>query len=239
VTQPNTPSYDPTLAIAERQLGILAELSDLGMEAARAFTTSAVASAKAAETILEQEYFMPEVGRARACGAKDAAESFQKVSRSIRLTLMLEMNVGEIARDIRAGVVTYIGGIAHRKTDGAETGAAAEARRLIGPSDGVFTGLADDRDTDLRSRDSNTERLYDYERPDRLPRAPLRETVEQICDDLGATVDWNRWTLHPGARRDETLPFPPPPDQAQPPPGSSSDAPSPPSPLQDREVVGP
>ena len=56
----------------------------MAMAASRAFTASAVASAKAAEAILADEYFMPEVGRARACGAKDAAESLQKVTRAVR-----------------------------------------------------------------------------------------------------------------------------------------------------------
>ena len=188
MTQTTDASPDPILAIAERQLAILAELSALGMEAARAFTTSAVASAQTAEVILKEDWFVPEVGRARACGAKEAAESFQKVSRSVRLTLVLEMNVAEIARDVRAGVVTYIGGIAHRKSPGetpAVEGGCADKR---GSS-------SDERDTDLRSRDANTERLYEYERPDILPQETFRETVERICDDLGTAIDWASGTI--------------------------------------------
>ena len=179
MTQPTDAPADPILAIAERQLAILAELSALGMEAARAFTTSAVASAETAKVILEEDWFVPEVGRARACGAKEAAESFQKVSRSVRLTLVLEMNVAEIARDVRAGVVTYIGGIAHRKRDGGTP-----------PVQDGLQVRRDDRDRDPRSRDANSERPYEVERPETLPRAPFRETVDRICDDLGAAVDW-------------------------------------------------
>ncbi len=121
---------DPTLDIAERQLAMLGELAEMAMTTARAFTASAVASAKAAEAILDDKYFVPEVGRANACGAKDAAESLQKVTRAVRLTLMLEMKVAEIVRDIRAGVVTHIGGFAGHKDAG---GTPADQRRSSGP----------------------------------------------------------------------------------------------------------
>ena len=188
MTQPIDAAADPILAIAERQLAILAELSALGMEAARAFTTSAIASAKTAEVILKEDWFVPEVGRARACGAKEAAESFQKVSRSVRLTLVLEMNVAEIARDVRAGIVTYIGGIAHRKS-------AGETPSIQNERADSRSSSSDERDTDRRSRDANTERLYEYERPDILPQETFRETVERICDDLGAAIDWASGTI--------------------------------------------
>ena len=144
---------------------MLGELAEMAMAAARAFTGSAIASAKAEEAVLADEAFVPEVGRARACGAKAAAESFQKAARAVRLTLMLEMNLAEIVRDIRAGRVTYLGGLAVRKESGLDAGARA-----------------DDGDRDRRSRDARTERLVDVEAaghpaPRAVPRhggAPLR-----------------------------------------------------------------
>ena len=183
-----TPTDDPTLHIAERQLAMLGELAQMAMAASRAFTASANASAKAAEAILDDEYFMPEVGRARACGAKDAAESLQKVTRAVRLTLVLEMKVAEIVRDIRTGVVTYIGGAPVRKDAGAPT----DGPRSFSRSAGVPAGsCSDDRDR----RDRDAERLFDIERPDILPRAPYRDTVDQISADFGATVDWSAWRV--------------------------------------------
>ena len=190
MTQPLAPHPDPTLELAERQLALLGELADMAMAAARAFTASGIASAKAEEMILGEEYFTPEVGRAKACGARDAAESLQKVYRAVRLTLMLQMNMAEIVRDIRAGRVTYLGGIAVRK----DAGVPAEAPRA----------LSDDRDPDRRRRNSNSAHLIDIERPDTLPRAPFRAAVEHVCGDFGATVDWTTWRLKPPDLTSET-----------------------------------
>ncbi len=187
-------SPDPTIEIAERQLAMLGELAEMAMVAARAFTVSAVASAKAAEAILDDKYFVPEVGRAHACGAKDAAESLQKVTRAARLTLMLEMKVAEIARDIRAGVVTYLSGTAHRKDAGgtpAVLGGLLDRQSPPRPSSrGLAGSCLKDRDRDR----PETERA-EFERPDIIPRAAFRDTVEVICADDGATVDWSEWTI--------------------------------------------
>ncbi len=186
---------DPTLAVAERQLAMLGELAEMAMTAARAFTASATASAKAAEAILDDKYFMPEVGRANACGAKDAAESLQKVTRAVRLTLMLEMKVAEIARDIRAGIVTYSGGVSFRKDAGgtpADQDGLRVRQSLSRPSSGELAGsCSDDRDR----HECDAERLIDIERLDILPRAAFRETVDRICADIGAVVDWSTWQV--------------------------------------------
>ncbi len=207
------PRTDPTLDLAERQLAMLGELAEMAMTAARAFTASAVASAKAAEAILDDEYFMPEVGRANACGARDAAESLQKVTRAVRLTLMLEMKVAEIVRDVRAGVVTHIGGIANSKEAGetpADQGALQVRQSLSRPLSREPAGsCSSDRESNRTSRDRDAEHLIDIERPDILPRAPFRETVEHICGDLGAEVDWTTWSLSPPKPGGETLRSPP------------------------------
>ena len=203
MTQTLAPETDPTLELAQRQLAMLGELAEMAMAAARAFTGSAIASARAEEAVLADEAFVPEVGRARACGAKAAAESFQKAARAVRLTLMLEMNLAEIVRDIRAGGVTYLGGVAVRKDSGLDAGART-----------------DDGDRDRRSRDARTERLVDVERPDTLPRAPFRDTVEHICGEVGVAVDWTAWRLtppEPAADASLTLPARSPPVPARPP----------------------
>ncbi len=201
VTETPEPRTDPTLAIAERQLAMLGELAEMAMTAARAFTASAVASAKAAETILDDQYFMPEVGRANACGARDAAESLQKVTRAVRLTLMLEMKVAEIVRDIRAGVVTYCDAGAVRE-DAGETPADQDGlpvrRRPAGSS------LRD------RDRDRPEAERAEFERPDILPHALFRDTVEQVSADVGATDDWSAWKVErPSPVYEDLRPKPP------------------------------
>ena len=192
---------DPTLAVAERQLAMLGELAEMAMAASRAFTVSAIASARAAEAVLDDKFFMPEVGRANACGAKDAAESIQKVTRAVRLTLRLEMKVAEIMRDIRAGIVTYSGGVAHLRDAGgtpADQGGLQGRRRPAG-------SCSPDRDRDETDR-PEADRI-EFDRPETLPRALFRKTVEQICADIGVTVDWNAWTV---GRREAGYPDPPP-----------------------------
>ena len=52
---------------------------------------------------MSEPWFTPEVGRARACGAKDASDSFHKVTRALRLTFMLQKTVADTVRDLRGG----------------------------------------------------------------------------------------------------------------------------------------
>jgi hypothetical protein len=223
VAEPLAPDLDPTLALAERQLALLGQLAEMTMAVAQAFTDSAIASAKAENMILGEEWFTPEVGRAKACGARDAAESFQKATRAVRLTFMLQMNMAEIVRDIRAGHVTYLGGIAVRK----DAGAPAQAPRALSDDR--------DRDRDHRRRDADAEHLIDIERPDTLPRAPFRDTVEHICNDVGVTVDWTAWRLKPAELTSEPLSSTPVDLGVQRPRRGPAVSARPPSPLQKRE----
>ena len=95
----------PTLEVAERQLAILGEVARMAMAVTRGCAAASLAASHAVEVILADEFYQPETGRARAlAGAKDAADSFQKVSRALRLTLTLEKTVAEWVRDLRAGV---------------------------------------------------------------------------------------------------------------------------------------
>ena len=178
VTSAATIPSDRTLKIAERQLAMLDRLAQVAMDVAEGFGSSAIASAKAEERILADEYFIPEIGRARACGAKDAAESFQKASRSLRLTLMLEKTTAEWLDDLESG--------APRK-DAGETPAVLfdrwDRRRPAGP-------CSDEGALDRDRRESDRENLFEAECPDVLPHAPFRETVERIGADMGAAIDW-------------------------------------------------
>ena len=185
---PADPSSDPTLAVAERQLILLGELAEIGMAAARASGASAVAAAEAEQRILAEEYFTPEVGRARACGAKDAAESLQKICRAVRLTLKLEMIVAEMVRDIHAGIVTH----SHAGAD------ARAADEIPHRNAGVLArpaAEAEARDRDHRG--SDTEHLVEFDYPDILLPLSFRPTVESIGADLGVDIDWVAWKVAP------------------------------------------
>ncbi len=184
---PDLPT-DPVLAVAERQLVLLRELGEMAMTMSRAYLASGVASADAAKAVLADEYFIPEVGRARACGAKDAADGFQKVSRAVRLTLKLEMTVAETVRDLRAGIVTQTARPKPAGEMSAVLEAALDRRRPAGSS-------SDDRDTDVTRSDMDRERLVDIEAPDHLPQASYRRLVDDLAADIGVAVDWNRATV--------------------------------------------
>ena len=186
------------------------------MVAARAFGDSAVACAGAEKQIVGEDWFTPEVGRARACGARDAAESIQKVTRAARLTMKLEMAVAEIVRDIHAGIVTH--STPTPCNAGEDAGARAERLGSVGRSAGVLAGSCSaDRDSDWSPAETDTERLVEFERPETLPRAPYRETVDRICADLDVAVDWKAWKIQPPALEYEAL-RPPAPDRSEPPP---------------------
>jgi len=191
------PSSQPkaALVVAERQLALLGELAAMAMGVSRAFAASAISSAQAEERILADEYFTPEVGRARGCGAKDAAESFQKVSRAVRLTLKLELAVAETVDDLRQGRSS-------RAKDAGETPAVLvgamelDRRRLAG------SASADDA-PDRDRYDSDRDCLVELERSEVLFVAPFRETVDRICTDLGATMDWTDWRIEAPATKPE------------------------------------
>jgi hypothetical protein len=173
-----------TLAVAGRQLAMLGELAELAMVVTRGFAESAVASAKAEGVILSQEWFTPEVGRARACGAKDSAESFQKASRAVRLTLMLEKATAEWLDDLESGAPRE----AVVETAAVSPAAVFQPRREASRDRDQAT------DEVVARRESDREPV-EFDRPDRFPSASLRETVDAIGADLSAAVDWDTWQV--------------------------------------------
>jgi hypothetical protein len=183
---------DPALAVAERQLVMLRELAELAMGVSRAFAATANEATKAEKTILADKYFMPEVGRARACGAKEAAESFQKVSRAARLTMRLELTVAETLRDLRAGV------IAPATTTPFAQG-QKPARLTIGdaPTPTAIRPEADDEGQAARVErpGGERERLFDIEASERLPRGAYCRVVDDLAADVGTSVDWDSATM--------------------------------------------
>jgi len=161
---------DPLIAEAERRLRLLKELTEIGMELARALKPRAEAD--------------------EAASGKDPAAAFAPLSRAIRLTLALEARTDEELRDLKAGVV--------RAREEARAPMSEEVRkarktRIEGLVADVITAEAED----AREFDSLyaalEERLEEDEAYEDCAERPLRETIERLCKDLMLTPDWRRW----------------------------------------------
>jgi hypothetical protein len=185
------PCADPALAVAERQLVLLGELAELAMEVSRVYAASAVAAAQAEAKIVSEPWFTPEVGRARACGAKDASDSFHKVTRALRLTFMLQKTVADTVRDLRAGIVAPAKAASVRDDKPARIVIDETAAPSAPPRDADDEGKA----ARVERPGGERERLFDIERPERLPRGAYCKIVDDLAADVGATVDWDASTV--------------------------------------------
>jgi hypothetical protein len=190
---------DPVIARAERRLRLLEELSEIGMELARALCREALAAANPAESAAaETAADVADLAAApTATGTRDPANAFARISRAIRLTLALEARTDEALRDLRAGVV------AEREARRVEAGrrAAIEAEaRSKARRDTVERLVTEAAEREIEDDDSLgavmealEERLEEDEAYWDLDRMPLREAVERLCADLELTPDWSQW----------------------------------------------
>ena len=175
---------------AEQRVAMLRELAELGMQLTRVLVQ------RAAEAPAEPE------------PRHNAAESFARVSRAVRLTLALEAKVDQDLAALRNG-----GGVATPPDDRdgpddiAERVAwvRREKARLKGQPSAHRNKIRDNvwdvvnrEVTDIYPAqevlDDLHERLTEGERYDTFVFRPLRESVEAICADLGLSPDWSRWT---------------------------------------------
>ena len=209
LTPPNPAS--PAIAIAERQLGVLGELANMALEVSRGYAAAALSASHTVEVKLADEYYQSETERARVlAGAKDAAEGFQKVARTLRLTLKLELSTAEVLGELWAET---------RSTQSAPASTAIRKDLEIqaGSEDGIDVHQepdpvpsSDKEAFDSDRRESEAECLVDIEHPDRLPRGPFHETVDELCADLGTTVNWTTWKVTPSSIKYQPLaPRPP------------------------------
>jgi len=171
-------------ARAARQLAMLQELAEIGMQIARAVRDEALALAAPAD-----EDAPP---RSRF-GNGDLGLVYSRVARAVRQTVALETRVaGEIetARVERA-----------RRRDAALRWAADERQHEI--RDYVAEAIeaeavekeSSEREVE-RLLDDLDERLDAGQYDDTLQTAPVGELVERICADLGVIPDWSLWDDH-------------------------------------------
>jgi hypothetical protein len=156
----------------------------------RAYAHLAAAAAAAAEAVVADEFYQPETERARAlAGAKDAADGYQKVTRSLRLTLILKRAAAEDLSARRQGLVpdrkpnTAPVALSSPREDHASAAPAAERR----DSD-------DDRAATPERVGAECERA-EFDRPDRPYPRGFEATVNGVCADIGAAVDWGSMSL--------------------------------------------
>ena len=193
---------DPRIARAEERLAMLRELAELGMALARELT----------RRTLEAEED-PDPGAAASANPRaapgprhDPADSFARLSRAVRLTLALEAKVEEDLSALIAGGMDR-----SAESPGAAAAAADDDAhddwRLLPrdhPSayrnrirDAVFSAINNEV-TDIYPAhdllDALYERLTEGERYDAFVHRPLKEAVAAICEDLGLSPDWSRWT---------------------------------------------
>lgn len=221
VTQTSSPPPDPTLPVAERQLAMLGEVAQIAMVLSRAYGAAAIAAANAVEVILADEYWQPETGRSRAlAGSKDVAEGFRKVSRSLRLTLAMEMKTAEMLRDLQREIIT------NSNADRKDAGETPADRGLL-VRQRPAGSCSDDAETNFDKPETVVEPLVEFDRPDRLPAAAFREVVDALCVDIGVAPDWKTWRI--GRPKPEYEPLkarPPGWCEGRPPPDYSSASPA-------------
>lgn len=87
----------PSILRAERQLRMLEELAEIGMELARGLGRRVAAEGVEAASDASCKAATPD---------RDPADAFQRLSRAVRLTLALEMHTDETLRALLAGEAT-------------------------------------------------------------------------------------------------------------------------------------
>jgi hypothetical protein len=171
-------------ARTQRQLAMLQELAEIGMQMARAVRDEALARAEAADD--EEDAPKPP----SRFGGGDLSLVYSRIARAVRQTLALETRIAdgiEKARfeQRRAHVAAVRSAFQERQDeirDHVAEAIEAEAAEK-GTSEREIERLLDDLDERLE--------VGDYD--EILPDLPIGDLVARICEDLGVTPDWSLW----------------------------------------------
>jgi hypothetical protein len=196
---PETTAADPRIARAEQRLATLRELAELGMALTRELTRRTLEAREEPEAAAAN----PNPPRAVPGPRHDPAESFARLSRAVRLTLALEAKVEDDLNALIAGGMDRCAERAPADDGDDDDDAWLELPRDY-PSahrnrirDAVYD-VINREITDIYPAhevlDALYERLTEGERYDAFVHRPLKEAVAAICDDLGLSPDWSRWT---------------------------------------------
>lgn len=194
-----------THAIVERQLHMLTRLAEMGMniaEAAERWALAALDSGPAPYVVPENHVMADEPGRFRG----DPALVFSRVSRAVRLTLMLQTR---LLQELPALAKAETQSRVHH-----ENARHDHARRLV---EHAIKAEHEDGETVERLVDEARERLRDEDFGEDIDGRPLSEIVAGVCTDLGLSPDWSAWAVAAATGGDAPPREPPPPDDPPPP----------------------
>ena len=162
---------DPVAARAERQMGLLAQLSEIGLDLARRLQAQ-VCGADASAALLS-----------------DAALTYTRIARTIRQCIALEARIDEALREWLA--LSDAERAERRAAAGAkavEAQARAEARRDNADETEPFVERGE-----RPERPERAERFWadSYVIED---EGSFVDIVNKVCRDLGVTPDWSAWS---------------------------------------------
>jgi hypothetical protein len=185
---PTPPPSIPSAADrAARQMGMLRELAELGMELARALGAQALAELSPTDETPDA----PKVTTA------DPVLMFTRVARAVRQTVALEMRIGRADEADQA------------QDDRALARYEQLARKTLVHEIATEAVRAQAGDHDCERLLDRLEDRIDYERreADDFSFQPISVLVTRICHDLGVQPDWSAWA----EAADEDAPDGPPP----------------------------
>jgi hypothetical protein len=202
---------DPAVLRMERRLRLLEELTEIGMDLARALRHEVSSEAAAPEAQsgpapthdafgdkLPPPPPYPPPTPTPAPATRDPGAAFARLSRAIRLTLALEARTDEALRALRAGVVAqaaeHTASAARRAADDAKAHREAHQKKVRRLVVEVAEREVEDMGDLLDLEDALDDRLSSDWAYAKLETLPLRETVERLCADLQLNPDWSRWT---------------------------------------------
>ncbi len=177
---------------------MLRELAELGMAMTR----------ELARRTLETPDSSEPAATPRPFPRLDPAEAFARLSRAVRLTLVLEARADEELAALCAGGAEgaaptrangrddhhdHDGGH-HWREDPPRDYPSAHRNQVRDAIYNVMNREITDLIPAQTMLDTLYERLTEGERYDTIIHRPFRETVEAICNDLGLHPDWSLWT---------------------------------------------
>jgi hypothetical protein len=168
-------------AVIVRQLQVLGELAELGLDIARAIARQAATEAPG-----EAPAEMPgETTRAPQVVKGDVSLAYARVARAVRLTIALQ---SRLLQDLRA-----LDEVAERHLHGGRSNTARErkarVRRIL---DRVIDAEVGDAAEGDRLAGEVRERLENDDIYGDVLARPVGEIVAMICRDLGLSPDWVR-----------------------------------------------
>jgi len=189
---------DARIARAEQRLAMLRELAEIGMALTRELARRELEGAPEAAADPNPTAPKPAPKTVSVPG-RDPADAFARLSRAVRLTLVLEAKAEDELDALRDG-----------GTDG-EDEAPFSDPYLPNPGpprdypsayrnkvrDAVFDVVnreIKDPEPAYEILDALHERLTEGERYDAFIHRPLKQAVAAVCNDLGLHPDWSRWT---------------------------------------------